>query len=201
VKAAGEWSVGRESRAGDVWAAFSRVAESGVDAVARRAAMAAHRSGPSIEPADPRTPAAPLPAPALGGRRGPAGGFADNYCGARLQSRLPERNLRKLFGCDRLSGRCSLPADRGQQSAPARCATLAHLRSTLNPDAGDGREHPARSPRRPGQSTSGPGDKTRRCGGLTASMTSSTRRQRTSPLGRNGQPQPSRAVPPIGGRR
>lgn len=27
-----------------------------------------------------------------------AGGFADSYLGARLQSRLPERNLRKLFG-------------------------------------------------------------------------------------------------------
>ena len=27
-----------------------------------------------------------------------AGGFAGSYCGARLQSRLPERNLRKLLG-------------------------------------------------------------------------------------------------------
>jgi uncharacterized membrane protein YfcA len=27
-----------------------------------------------------------------------AGGFAGSYCGARLQSRLPERNLRRLLG-------------------------------------------------------------------------------------------------------
>jgi uncharacterized protein len=28
-----------------------------------------------------------------------AGGFAGSYCGARLQSRLPERSLRRLLGC------------------------------------------------------------------------------------------------------
>ena len=28
-----------------------------------------------------------------------AGGFAGSYCGARLQSRLPERGLRRLLGC------------------------------------------------------------------------------------------------------
>jgi uncharacterized protein len=28
-----------------------------------------------------------------------AGGFAGSYCGARLQSRLPERSLRQLLGC------------------------------------------------------------------------------------------------------
>jgi uncharacterized protein len=27
-----------------------------------------------------------------------AGGFAGSYCGARLQSHLPERNLRRLLG-------------------------------------------------------------------------------------------------------
>lgn len=27
------------------------------------------------------------------------GGFAGAYCGARLQSRLPERSLRRLLGC------------------------------------------------------------------------------------------------------
>jgi len=58
-----------------------------------------------------------------------AGGFAGSYCGARLQSRLPERNLRKLLGliaclvaARYIQTVCWTVAIRGSRSAPAGSA-------------------------------------------------------------------------------
>jgi uncharacterized membrane protein YfcA len=52
-----------------------------------------------------------------------AGGFAGSYCGARLQSRLPERNLRKLLGVIA----CLVAARYIQQAAqPPQAPTPAH---------------------------------------------------------------------------
>lgn len=49
-----------------------------------------------------------------------AGGFAGSYCGARLQSRLPERSLRRLLGCIAclVAARYFQMAAASEQSAP-----------------------------------------------------------------------------------
>lgn len=55
-----------------------------------------------------------------------AGGFAGSYCGARLQSRLPERSLRGLLGCVA----CLVAARYVQLAASDKPASKAHAHHT-----------------------------------------------------------------------
>jgi uncharacterized protein len=59
-----------------------------------------------------------------------AGGFAGSYCGARLQSRLPERSLRRLLGCV-----ACLVAARYIQTAVSDDAAAKAPAHTRRPDA------------------------------------------------------------------
>ena len=66
-----------------------------------------------------------------------AGGFAGSYCGARLQTHLPERNLRRLLGTIACLVAARYLQTALQTAAPSRSAP--HTRSALEPFAGSAR--------------------------------------------------------------
>ena len=74
-----------------------------------------------------------------------AGGFAGSYCGARLQSRLPERNLRKLLGAIA----CLVAARyiHTAATAPAKHAHRAARPRPLNGSAQPAQQGPLRQAR------------------------------------------------------